>query len=446
MTPSFSIRRLGDANQVSPLGLGTRPGDFRADYVEDDEHVLFGIDFRGGSAVIDSQDVGAFEKAGPRERIYFDPKKTHAAIVTCGGLCPGLNDVIRAIVMTLWQYGVRRVTGFRFGYAGMLPDTTERPLPLDPKAVDDIHRYGGSILGSARGHGERTGEIVDTLVRHDVDMLFTIGGDGTQRGSLKLADEIAKRRLEIAVVGIPKTIDNDLSYVERSFGFETAVSEAVHAVEAAATEARAAADGVGLVKLMGRESGFIATHAALASNAADFVLIPEVPFDIGGEHGFLRHLERCLDHKKNATVVVAEGAGQKYVRLEGTDASGNRKLGDIGTFLRDEIGDHFKAKGRNVQIKYIDPSYMIRSHRANPADSIYCARLGANAVHAAMSGRTACLVGSVNHRLVHVPIFDASDRRNCVDPEGPLWRDVVAATGMPALMVTGGAASLRPRP
>lgn len=433
---AFSPTCLGEARFESPIQLSRQLGDGQTNYVSDDEQVMFDIEVSSRMPHVHSEDVALLEKAGPRERIFFDPKRVHAAIITCGGLCPGLNDVIRAIVMTLWQhYGVRRVSGFRHGYRGLLADTEYVPVPLDPKAVASIHRHGGTILGSARGGGERTGEIVDTLIRHSVDMLFTIGGDGTQRGALKITEELERRRLPIAVVGVPKTIDNDLSFVERSFGFETAVAEAVRAVDGAHTEATDAPHGVGLVKLMGRESGFIATHAALASNEADFVLIPEVPFQLEGDNGFLRHLEHRIDKQGHAMVVVAEGAGQGFVPSDGTDAGGNRKLGDIGVFLQNVIKEHFKEREKEISLKYIDPSYTIRSQAANPADSIYCARLGSNAVHAAMSGRTACIVGMVNHRLVHVPIFAASAKRNCVDPEGPLWRDVIFNTGQPLMML-----------
>lgn len=432
---SFTPDRLGEALVDSPIRLSRQVGDLQSNYVADDERILFHIETSKENPQITSSENTLLEKAGPREKIYFAPQDTHAAIVTCGGLCPGLNDVIRAIVNTLWlHYGVRRVSGFRYGYRGLLADSPETPVPLNPDVVANIHRHGGTILGSARGGGDRIGEIVDTLVRHKVNILFTIGGDGTQRGALRLTEEIKRRRLNIAVVGVPKTIDNDLAFVERSFGFETAVSEAVRAVDGAHTEARDAPSGLGLVKLMGRESGFIAVHAALASNEADFVLIPEIPFQLEGENGFFRHLERRIEKQGHAMVVVAEGAGQAFVSTDGTDAGGNRKLGDIGVFLREEILKHFASIKREISLKYIDPSYSIRSLAANPSDSIYCARLGSNAVHAAMSGRTACIVGMVNHRLVHVPIVVATEKRNCVDPEGPLWRDVIFNTGQPLIM------------
>jgi 6-phosphofructokinase 1 len=436
---AFIPRRLGEALFDSPVKLSRQVGDYQSNYVEDDERILYQIELSARHPVIHSEISPQLEKAGPREKIFFDPAQVHAAIVTCGGLCPGLNDVIRSIVMTLWEhYGVRRVSGFRYGYRGMLADSPHRLMPLSPADVSNIHRHGGTILGSARGGGNRTGEIVDTLVRHKVNMLFAIGGDGTQKGALQITKELEQRNLPIAVVGIPKTIDNDLSFVERSFGFETAVAEAVRAVYGAHTEAQDALRGVGIVKLMGRESGFIAAHAALASNVADFVLLPEIPFDIEGKNGLFFHLGKLLDKQGYATIVVAEGAGQTYVRAAGTDAGGNKKLGDIGIYLRDRILEHFEMpeNGGEIAMKYIDPSYTIRSHAANPADSIYCARLGSNAVHAAMSGRTACIVGMVNHRLVHVPIDAASGTRNCVDPDGPLWRDVVFNTRQPATMTT----------
>lgn len=440
MSGQFAITKLGDAKIPSPLRLRASTADGEpslqpVNYVNDDDRVLYRIELDSPSQSVASVDLGELEKAGPREKLFFAPGRVHAAIVTCGGLCPGLNDVIRSIVMTLWnQYGVRRISGIRYGYRGLLQDSAWEPMALEPSVVARIHRQGGTILGAARGGGEHTASIVDTLQRLGVDMLFTIGGDGTQKGAAKIADEIASRGLPIAVVGVPKTIDNDLSFVEKSFGFETAVSEGARVVEGAHTEAEDAVNGVGLVKLMGRESGFIAAHAALASNDADFVLVPEVPFDLEGDNGFLAHLARRVRKKGHALIVVAEGAGQKYVDGEGADAGGNKKLGDIGVFLRKKIAASFEAQGLELNMKYIDPSYMIRSMPACASDSIYCARLGANAVHAAMTGRTACLVGRVNNRLVHVPIGAASERRNRVDPEGALWRDVMTDTGQPLLM------------
>jgi 6-phosphofructokinase 1 len=344
--------------------------------------------------------------------------------------------VIRAIVMTLWYgYGVRRISGIRYGYRGFLPETGLAPMELSPDVVMDIHNEGGTILGSSRGYGDRIGQIVDTIEQMGINIIFPIGGDGTQKGALNICKEIGRRGLKVAVVGVPKTIDNDLSYVQRSFGFETAVQMAVEVVAGAHNEARGALNGIGIVKLMGRQSGFIAAYTALASNDVNFCLIPEVPFDMLGERGLLAHLERRLQARRHALIVVAEGAGQDLIGQDmGIDASGNKILADIGTFLRDSMAAYFKNIGMDVTIRYIDPSYVIRSAPANATDSIYCTRLGTHAVHAAMSGRTGMIVSMIHDRFVHVPIEQAISRRNTIDPEGPLWRDVLMATGQPAVM------------
>jgi len=432
----FSIRRLGECKFGSPIALSKKSDDWIANYVTDDQRVIYQVDVDDGFRGQTLESAGLFEKAGPRERIFFDPTTVHAALLTAGGLCPGLNDVIRSIVMTLWyRYGVRQITGLRFGYRGLYEENENLRVQLVPETVRDIHRTGGTILGSSRGGGNRTTDMADACVRRGINVLFCIGGDGTQKGALALAQELSKTQANCAVVGIPKTIDNDLSFVERSFGFDTAVSEAVIAVAAAHTEARAAVGGIGLVKVMGRQSGFIAVHTALAQNDVNFVLIPEVPFDLVGENGLLTHLEKRVATRDHAVILVAEGAGQQLLAAtHQTDASGNVKLADIGPFLCDNIRNHFRQRGCEVNIKYIDPSYIIRSAPTIANDSIYCQRLGANAVHAAMAGRTECLVGLVNGRFVHVPMPLAAGRRNFVDPESALWRDAVEATGQPPLM------------
>src|SRR5688572_15362727 len=435
--PEFTIQRLGEPRVKNPIALGTQRDDGYADFVRDDQRVAYGIEVTTEEGAQTVRERGLLEKAGPRELIYFDPKKVHAGIVTCGGLCPGLNNVIRAAVMTLWyRYGVRRISGIRYGYRGFLPEQQLPVKELNPEAVSDVHRFGGTVLGSSRGGGDRTETIVDAMEQLNLSMLFCVGGDGTQRGAQRIAEEIARRGNRMAVVGIPKTIDNDLSFVERSFGFETAVSRAVESVQAAHVEARDAIDGICIVKVMGRESGFIAAHTALATNDVNFVLVPEVPFDLEGESGLLAQLEARMRTRHHAVLVVAEGAGQELVAGggHGKDASGNKKLGDFGGFLKQRIDKYFKEKNFEITLRYIDPSYMIRAAPANPTDAIYCARLGANAVHAAMSGRTSCLVGLVNHRLVHVPIELATQHRNRVSPESPLWRDVLETTGQPNLV------------
>ena len=427
----FSISFLGSPTIDSPIILSKVYGDTIANYTSDDEKILYNIHIAGGKDSLANR--SCLEKAGPREKIYFPPDQVKAGIITCGGLCPGLNDVIRSLVHTLWHsYGVSKISGIKFGYNGFLNAVENPVMPLNPDIVRDIHRMGGSILGTSRGGGERRGEIVDAIEDLGLNMLFTIGGDGTQRGALGIAEEIASRGKDIAVVGVPKTIDNDLSFVEKSFGFETAVVRATEAVSAAHQEAQSAINGVGLVKLMGRESGFIAAHTALASQEANYVLIPEVPFRLEGSGGLLENLRQRLKKRNHAVIVVAEGAGQDLLEQhEANDPSGNRKLGDIGLYLKQELVEHFKAIGDPINLKYIDPSYIIRSSTAIPTDGLYCSRLGTNAVHAAMTGRTAMLVSVQHGCFVHIPMALSSQTRNFVDPESSLWRDVLDATGMP---------------
>jgi 6-phosphofructokinase 1 len=432
----FTIEELGKRSIKSPITMSTTEGDLMANYVTDNKFVRLGTDIKlGAQAPVKRSQV--LECAGPREMIYFMPAHVHAGIVSCGGLCPGINDVIRAIVRCLWyRYGVKRISGIRYGYKGFLPEYKYGIKTLDPDVVDDIHKLGGTFLGSARGGGREVVQIVDAMEQLNLNMLFTIGGDGTQRGNLDIAEEIDKRRLKIALVGIPKTVDNDLNLVQRSFGFETAVDKAVEVVAAAHMEANSAINGIGLVKVMGRESGFIAVHTALASHEVNFVLIPEVPFNLEGYNGFLHHLEERLVKRNHAVIVVAEGAMQdQLVTEKKTDAGGNLKMADVGTYLRDRITKYFEEKKLEMNLKYIDPSYIIRSAPANPADSIYCERLGNAAVHAAMAGKTKLIIGLVNNEFVHLPIKAVVSQRQHVDPEGNLWRDTLDATRQPVLMV-----------
>lgn len=432
----FSVPVLGDCKIKNPIGYANVVGDKLANYVHDNEAIVYNVYARPGEEPKQWDTTNTMEKAGPREKIYFNPNHVHAAVVTCGGLCPGLNDVIRAIVRNLWYvYGVRRITGIQYGLKGFLPEYNFPVIELDPDLVDDIHKIGGSMLGSSRG-GNDVPAIVDSMERMNLNILFTIGGDGTQKAALAIAEEVERRGLKIAIVGVPKTIDNDLNFIQKSFGFETAVSKAVQSVTSAHVEADGAINGIGIVKVMGRESGFIAAHTALASNDVNFCLIPEIEFDLDGEHGMLAALKRRLINRKHAVIVVAEGAGQKYLKdLEQVDASGNKKLADIGPFLRDKIADYFKQEGMEINLRYIDPSYTIRSAPSDPNDSLYCARLGANAVHAAMAGKTKILISLWSNKFVHLPIKVATVSRNYVNTEGSLWRDVLEATRQPQSMI-----------
>lgn len=421
----FTISRLGECRILSPMRCSL--------FVSEDERVLFHTSPKTVQAFLESGlTPPSFEKGGPREKIYFDPSKLKCGIVTCGGLCPGLNDVIRSIVMSVFHhYGVQTVFGFPYGYEGLSPRYRHIPLELTPWSVSRIHEQGGTILGSSRGPQDIS-EMVDTLERMNVGLLFTLGGDGTLRGARAIAEEVGRRGLKISVIGVPKTIDNDISFVDRSFGFETAVTEAGKAILSAHTEATGARNGVGLVKLMGRESGFIAAFAALAYNDVNYCLVPEVPFTL---EGFLRNLEERLERKGHAVIVVGEGAGQDLMqKTQERDASGNIRLGDIGVFLRDRITAYFKELDKEVNLKYIDPSYTIRSVPANAHDSAFCLLLGQNAVHAGMAGRTNMVVGDWSGEFTHVPISLAVSTRKKMDPDGWVWNAVLASTGQPSVM------------
>ena len=409
---------------------------WRTSYVDDDQYVIHDISVSGSSSTRNNNQHDLIEKAGPRENIYFDPSRVRAGIVTCGGLCPGLNDVIRAIVMTLWyRYGTKQISGFMYGYRGLLSKFNLPIMELNPEVVSKIHNLGGTIIGASRGYGDCVEEIVDSLERMKMNMLFIIGGDGTQKGALDIVEESKKRNLKISIVGIPKTIDNDLNFVDKSFGFETAVSRAVDAVSCAHVEAHDGINGIGIVKVMGRESGFIAANTALAINDVNYVLIPEVRFKLGGENGLFANLERRLRKLNHAVILVAEGAGQEYMKdSKDSDESGNVKLNDIGIFLKEQIGEYFKMKKIDINLKYIDPSYMIRSAPANSNDSIYCTKLGTYSVHAAMAGKTGMIVSFINSHFVHVPIRLTVSGRKRIDPHQELWRDVIEATGQPLLM------------
>jgi len=424
----FTIENLGDAKFPSPIErlVGQK-------FVDDSERLLYSPHLLTATQTIKRGDEPeGFEIAGPRSNIYFNPPKTKAAIVTCGGLCPGINAVIRGIVMQLWyRYNCRNVIGIRYGYGGLAADA-EPFLNLEPDSVTSIHTTGGTILGSSRGT-PTTQEIVDSLTKHDIDILFTIGGDGTIRGASALWQEIKKRKLKISIVSIPKTIDNDIPFVRRTFGFETAVMEASKAIHSAHIESTGVPYGIGLVKLMGRHAGYIAANATLANGHANFCLIPEVPFNLEGKKGLFELLEDRLSLRRHAVIVAAEGAGQYFFegKKGSKDPSGNRSLQDIGIFLKDRITEYFAAKKLPVVTKYIDPSYIIRSQAANSNDQLYCARLAQNAVHAAMAGKTGMLVGYWHGEMTHIPTSALENKNQNINPAGELWFNVLELTGQP---------------
>ena len=428
----FVVRTLGTCRVDSPLAPLLSARKQSINNVDESDRVLFDdIASAANARNVATTELPGFEPAGPRKKIYFDPSKARAGIVTCGGLCPGFNDVIRALVMELaFRYGVKRIFGFRNGYQGLIARHGHPAMELTPDIVSHINEHGGTILGTSRGQQDPA-EIVDCLEQLGVNMMFVVGGDGTLRGALAITHEIAARGLKISVIGIPKTIDNDIMYIDQSFGFQTAFSMATESIRAAHAEAISSPNGIGLVKVMGRHSGFIACYAALAKSDANFVLIPEVSFVLDGPNGLMRGLVDRVKRRGHAVVVVAEGAGQSLLDEcpKATDASGNSRLGDIGLFLKQKITSHFAAEGIELNLKYIDPSYLIRSVPANPFDSVYSLRLTHNAVHAAMCGRTEMVVGRWHGRFVHVPIPLAIRERNQVDPNGDLWMSVLESTG-----------------
>lgn len=375
-----------------------------------------------------------FELAGPRAKLFFDPRNTRAGIVTCGGLCPGLNDVIRSVFLALhYSYGVKEVLGFRGGYKGLDPVNGSEPIVLTPDLVDDIHKEGGTCLGTSRGPVDIT-LAVDNLIKRGVNVLFTVGGDGTQRGGNELYQEAKKRGHALSVVGIPKTIDNDVPFVTRSFGYLTAVQEAARVLDSAHTEARSVENGIALVKLMGRHAGFIAAGATIANQDVNFTLVPEVPFRLDGPKGFLAVLKERILKRAHALVVVAEGAGQDLLEqaVIHRDASGNVKIKDIGLFMRESIKDYFKTEKIPIVMRYIDPSYLVCSSPANSEDSILCDQFARNAVHAAMAGKTGLVIGYLHDQFIHVPIELLTSRKKSMDPNGYQWNAVLAATGQPA--------------
>lgn len=427
----FRVSTLGPAHVANPTSLRDAEGNEIYRYVNDAERIRYDVEMPRER---EGQPVLAFEKAGIREHLYFDPAEVRAAIVTCGGLSPGLNDVIRCLVNELhYRYGVNRAYGVRYGYQGLNPAFGSSLVPLTPEGVTEIHMDAGTILGSSRGP-QPVDVMVDTLVRHGINMLFCIGGDGTQRGAHDIHEACVQRGLSVAVVGIPKTIDNDIAFVYKTFGFETAVEIAKRAIDGAHTEAVAYRRGVGLVKLMGRDSGFIAAYAALSSGHPNYVLVPEVPFALDGPRGLLAHLAERLDRRGHALIVVAEGAGQNLFKAEHEALPGQRhnvRYHDIGLFLRDRIEEHFRNAGEPVSLKYIDPSYMVRNTRANASDSLFCTNLGRAAVHAAMAGKTDVMVGLWYNVLVHVPIPLAVSHRKKISPHSALWFSVLESTGQP---------------
>ena len=435
---SFDITSLGKASIPSPIHLGKTAGDGILNFIEDSDKVITDVSLANFNSCVGSNtQPDCLEKAGPREALFFDPTNVTAAIVTCGGLCPGVNNVIRSLSMALhYFYKVKRIIGIRYGYEGLIPANEHDFLELRPDKVKDIHEFGGTLLGSSRG-AQSVPDMVDTLEKNKIDILFTIGGDGTLKGANAIGEEIEKRGLKIAVAGIPKTIDNDIDLIDKSFGFETAFDVASPFIRNAHNEATGAFNGISIVKLMGRDSGFIAASTAIAMPVVNFVLIPEIHFELDGQNGFLEALRKRIELKHHAVIVVAEGAGQHLFETgteEVKDASGNIKHQDIGLFLKQRIKQYFDSIGTKTTIKYIDPSYIIRSAPANANDSLFCNRLAYHAVHGAMAGKTKFVIGRLNNNFVYIPISKVVNQRKKIDLEGEFWFAALQSTGQPFSM------------
>jgi 6-phosphofructokinase 1 len=433
----FIIPSLGKANVMSPLKHKQRADNPVYKFVNDKERILYDVSVENLLICCETGEIPvSFEKAGPKENIFFEPAKTKVGIVTCGGLCPGLNNVIRSLVNELYyRYGISRVLGIKYGYEGLVSKFNHPVIELTPNMVSNIHLVGGTILGSSRGD-QNVQHMVDTLEILNINILFCIGGDGTLRGAHAIHQEITKRKLKICIAGIPKTIDNDIDLIQKSFGFETAFSIANDIIRNAHNEASGAHNGIALIKVMGRDSGFIAASAALSIQEVNFVLIPEISFDLYGQRGFLKLLKHRLEERHHAVIVVAEGAGQDFFEAGSheTDASGNIKHKDIGLYLKEKIKEEFDSKGFPHAIRYIDPSYIIRSAPANANDSKFCNLLAQNAVHAALSGRTDFVTGFWNNQFTLIPIPMAVAKRKKIDVEDELWWNVLEATGQPISM------------
>lgn len=427
----FHITMLGPRTVRSPLRLSAEPGAGTGCFERDESRARLPVDFDPDNPP--HTDL-LIETAGPRERLFFEPSRVQAAVVTCGGLCPGLNNVIRSLFLQLhFHYGARAVFGIQYGYSGFRPDSPNPPVRLTTAMVEGIHNDGGTILGSSRGPVPPA-MVVDFLERNEIQMLFCVGGDGTQRGAHLIAEEALRRQAPIAVVGIPKTIDNDIPFVWRSFGYSTALDRAKSVIASAHVEARCSPNGITLVKLMGRDAGFIAAGATLASQEVNFCLIPEAPFRLDGERGLLRTLHQRMIERRHAVIVVAEGAGQDLIPRDALerDASGNVRHADIGLFLQERIKEYFAAQSFPINLRYFDPSYYIRSVPASTDDALLCDQYARHAVHAAMAGKTGMLIGQWYDVFIHVPLPTVAGTKKRMTADGDLWRSVLAATGQPA--------------
>jgi len=416
-------RKQGHLNPMAT----TRP---HMNFLNPNEKVLGTILMNDSKAALRSHalDGGAI-RGNACKHIWWEPKKVKAALITAGGLCPGLNSIIQGVTNCLWRdYGVRQIVGITAGYNGLSDPAKHPSMLLTPELVEDIHMRGGSILKAGRG-GFNAAKICETLRAGGYTHLFVIGGDGTQYAGHLLYVEARKQKLPISVVGVPKSIDNDVLFVDRTFGFDSAVEAAAGVIRNGWVEATSCPNAVGIVKLMGRDAGFVAAHAALASNLVDLVLVPEVEVEM---EDVLQFVDATLAHKGHMVVVVAEGAGQAHVATGQKDASGHTVYGDVGVYLRDTLNKHLKPKGGRTF--YIDPSYIIRSVPPTPNDHIYCARLANNAVHTAMRGYTGVCVGAIHNIIVILKSKLIASGKKQLKIKSSTWQSCVQVCSMPEVL------------
>eukprot|EP00668_Euglena_longa_P014128 GGOE01018102.1.p1 GENE.GGOE01018102.1~~GGOE01018102.1.p1 ORF type:complete len:494 (+),score=144.75 GGOE01018102.1:38-1483(+) len=365
------------------------------------------------------KDYNAIYRAGPRREVYFGTD-TNACIVNTGGLCPGLNSVIEELVRTLDTYNADTIYGIRYGFLGF--DTTEyMPLILTPHSVLNIHQRGGTILGTCRGSFNED-LILKFLKECNIGQMYVIGGDGSHRAALRIHALCKEHQLRCVVVGIPKTIDNDILFFDKTFGFDTAVEVASKVIDCSFVEASSVKNGVGVVKVMGRDSGFVARNAALSNNVVDACLIPEVPFEIKGNGGLLPWLDGHLATKHCAVIVICEAAGQQHLPCLGKDPTGHNIYEDTGKWLKKAIETHWQETGQEGKVFLIDPSYMLRSVPANTGDNMFCIQLAQAAVHTAYSGYSGVTVGRYHDLYGVMPIEMVVSGLRKVNPKGSLWQ------------------------
>jgi len=341
-------------------------------------------------------------------------------ILTGGGDCPGLNAVIRAVTKTaIFEYDLE-VVGIEDGFLGLVED---RAHPIDEKNVSGILTAGGTILGSNnKCNPRRYAEVQDdgsikfvdvmdrcmaTIKKHGIEALIVIGGDGTMACAKNFVD------MGINCIGVPKTIDNDLAATIMTFGFETAVSTAVDALDRLRSTAESH-DRVMVLEVMGRYAGWIAGFAGLAGGA-DVILIPEIPFDYDAIRRKIQAREAM--GKEYTLVVVAEGAkprGGQFVTTGETDGDREARLGGIGHVVAAEIEKRTGKESRCVVLGHLQ-----RGGQPSQWDRQLCTRFGVHAVEMIAAGQFGMMVALTGHGMEPVKLTDAiaNIRRVPVDGE-----------------------------